>query len=63
MEYSVTKSFKVLHSKSISFNNFDFVVNTFGVTIGIWNIKGIKYLFLPVGKGPKAVIKFRKFVA
>ena len=63
MEYPAPKSIEVFHSESISFNNFNFVVNTLGITVSIWNIKGSKYLFLPVGKGPEAVVKLSKLVA
>jgi len=39
MEYSIAKSFKVPHSKSVPFNNLNFVVNTSGETTLIETLK------------------------
>jgi len=39
MQYPVPKPFEISYPISISLNNFNLVIDSFGIAIGIWNIK------------------------
>jgi len=41
MQYPVPKPFEISYPVYISLNNFNLVIDTFGITIGIWHIEGI----------------------